>query len=106
MRASHVVSRRDMLRMTGAVGGLAVTGGMREVWAQPAGKIESMAPELDRIISTNESIRELARGYGGDIGPAQGPGRWAAGRYLLFNDIPAARRMQYTPGQGPRVPEE
>jgi len=48
--------------------GLAVTGGIREVWAQPAGKIESMAPELDRIISTSEPIRELARGYGGDIG--------------------------------------
>lgn len=51
MPASHVFSRRDILGMAGAVGGLAVTAGIREAWAQAARKIESMAPELDRIIS-------------------------------------------------------
>ena len=106
MRASHFVSRRDMLRMAGAVGGLAVTGGLRAIRAQSAQKIESMAPELERIIGTSEPIRELASGYGGDIGPAEGPLWWAEGRYLLFNDIHTARRMKYTPGQGATVAME
>jgi gluconolactonase len=98
MRDFSFVSRRDMLRMAGAVGALAVTGS-RNVWTQSAGRIESMAPELDGIISASEPIRELASGYGGDIGPAEGPLWWAEGRYLLFNDIHTARRMKYTPGQ-------
>lgn len=92
--------------MAGTVGGLAMTAGLRGVWAQGARRIESMAPELDRIISTSEPIRELATGFGGDIGPAEGPLWWAEGRYLLFNDIHTARRMKYTPGQGVTVAME
>ncbi|OFW42416.1 MAG: hypothetical protein A3J29_23345 [Acidobacteria bacterium RIFCSPLOWO2_12_FULL_67_14b] len=65
-----------------------------------------MAPELARIIDASEPIRELAAGYGGDIGPAEGPLWWAEGRYLLFNDIQTARRMKYTPGQGASVAME
>jgi gluconolactonase len=99
------LSRRDVLRMAGVVGGLAVTG-VREVWSQSARRIESMAPELDRVIGTSEEIRELATGYGGDIGPAEGPLWWAEGSYLLFNDIHTARRMKYTPGQGASVAME
>ncbi len=98
MRDFSFVSRRDVLRMVGAVGSLAVAGS-RSVWAQSKSRIESLAPELDPIISTSEPIRELATGYGGDIGPAEGPLWWAEGRYLLFNDIHTARRMKYTPGQ-------
>ena len=97
MRDFSVLSRRDVLRMAGAVGGLVVTG-VGQIRAQSAKKIESMAPELDRIISTGEPIRELASGFGGDIGPAEGPVWWAEGHYLLFNDIQTARRMKYTPG--------
>jgi gluconolactonase len=106
MRASHFVSRRELLRIAGSVGALAVTGGSSRAWAQSAQKIESMAPELDRIIGASEPIRELASGYGGDIGPAEGPLWWAEGRYLLFNDIHTARRMKYTPGQGAAVAME
>ena len=106
MRASNGFSRRDMLELAGSVGFLAVTGGIRDLWAQSAKKIESMAPELDRIIGTSEPIRELASGFGGDIGPAEGPLWWAEGRYLLFNDIQTARRMKYTPGQGATVAME
>ena len=102
MRA-RFFSRRDMLAMAGGFGGLAVTGGIRELWAQPAKKIESLGPELERIIGASEPIRELASGYGGDIGPAEGPLWWAEGHYLLFNDIQTARRMKYTPGQGASV---
>ncbi len=106
MRTSSFLSRRDVLRLAGAASGLAVTGGVCEVWAQSARKIESMAPELDRIIATSSPIRELASGYGGDVGPAEGPLWWAEGRYLLFNDIQTARRMKYTPGQGASVAME
>ena len=106
MRASSFFTRRDMLAMAGAFGGLAVTGGIREIWAQHAKKIESMTPELDRIIGPSEPIRELASGYGGDIGPAEGPLWWAEGRYLLFNDIHTARRLKYTPGQSATVAME
>ena len=56
MRDFRVLSRRDVLRMAGAVGGLVVTG-VGQIRAQSAKKIESMAPELDRIISTGEPIR-------------------------------------------------
>jgi len=105
MRDFSVLSRRDVLRMAGAVGGLAVTGAP-ELWAQSARKIESLAPELDRVISSSEPIRELATGYGGTIGPAEGPVWWAEGHYLLFNDINTARRMKYTPGSSPTVAME
>jgi len=105
MRDFSVLSRRDVLRMAGAVGGLAVTG-VPELWAQSARRIESLTPELDRVVSTSEPIRELATGYGGTIGPAEGPVWWAEGHYLLFNDINTARRMKYTPGSSPTVAME
>ena len=35
--------------------------------------IEQSAPELSNIISTGEPILELADGFGGDQGPAEGP---------------------------------
>ena len=105
MRDFSVLSRRDVLRMAGAVGGLAVTG-VPELWAQSARRIESLAPELDRVVSTSEPIRELATGYGGTIGPAEGPVWWAEGHYLLFNDINTARRMKYMPGSSPTVAME
>ena len=100
MRASNGLLRRELLKLAGAAGGFAMTGGPASVFAQAARKIESMAPELANIIATSEPIRELAMGYGGDIGPAEGPLWMSEGRYLLFNDIQTARRMKYTPGQG------
>jgi gluconolactonase len=105
MRDVTLLSRRDLLRLAGAAGAFAVTG-VRELGAQGAQKIESLAPELDRIISTSEPIRQLATGYGGDIGPAEGPLWMAEGRHLLFNDIHTARRIKYTPGQGVTVAME
>jgi len=105
MRDFSVLSRREVLRMAGAVGGLAVTS-IPELWAQSARRIESLAPEFDRVIGTSEPIRELATGYGGTIGPCEGPVWWAEGHYLLFNDINTARRMKYTPGASPTVAME
>ena len=62
MRASEI-SRRHMLAMASAAGGLALTGGARGVWAaQAAQRIEQMDPALGNIIATNEPIRQLATG--------------------------------------------
>ena len=83
MRASNGLSRRDMMRLMGAAG-LAMTGGATSAFAQAAGRIESTAPELANIINTSEPIRQLATGFGGDIGPAEGPLWISDGRYLLF----------------------
>jgi len=96
-----------MLAMAGIAGGLAVTGGIRATWAAQAGqRIDQMDPALNNIIATSEPIRQLATGYGGDIGPAEGPVWMKEGRYLLFDDIQTARRMKYTPGQGVTVAME
>lgn len=62
--------------------------------------IEQFAPELDAIISATEPILEIADGFGGERGPAEGPLWWKEGGYLLFSDIHNSRRMKYTPGAG------
>src|SRR6185503_11908770 len=90
----------------GAAGGLALVGDLRGAWAQGAARIEQLAPELSKIIDTAERIQMLGDGYGGDIGPAEGPLWIAEGGYLLFNDINAARRMKYTPGKGVSIAME
>ncbi len=38
--------------------------------------IEQHAPELERIVSVDQEILELAAGFGGDAGPAEGPLWW------------------------------
>ena len=89
--------------LAGAAGGLALTLGPRAGWAQAARKIDQLDPALDKIIDKAEPIKELATGYGGDMGPAEGPLWWKEGGYLLFNDIHTSRRMKYTPGKGVTV---
>jgi len=98
------LSRRHLLQTAGAAGGLALTG---RAFAQPAARrIEPLSPDLDKIIATSEPIQELASGFGGDLGPAEGPVWWKEGGYLLFSDIHNNRRMKYTPGQGVSVFKE
>jgi gluconolactonase len=103
MGIDHGISRRRMLAMSG---GLAVASRIGGAAAQGAKRIERLAPELDQIISTSEPILELAGGFGGDNGPAEGPVWWREGGYLLFSDIHNNRRMKYTPGQGVTVFKE
>jgi gluconolactonase len=99
------ISRRRALQMAGAVAGLAASG--RNAWAQAQPRIEprieQLAPELDKVIAANEPIKELASGFGGPLGPAEGPLWWKEGGYLLFTDIHNNRRMKYTPGKGVTV---
>src|SRR5712672_3384288 len=99
MHAPNAMSRRHILEMAGAAGGLALTG-VRAGWAQAAKGIEKLDPGLDRIIATTEPIKELGAGFGGDLGPAEGPVWWKESRYLLFSDIHNNRRMKYEPGKG------
>src|SRR5215475_7348146 len=106
MRTQNSLSRRDVLGMAVAVGSLALAGGVRSVKAQAAKRIEQLAPELDKIIAPSEPIQELAEGFGGPQGPAEGPVWWQEGGYLLFSDIHNNRRMKYVPGQGVSVDQE
>jgi gluconolactonase len=66
---------------------------------QSSPRIEKLAPELDKIISTSEPIQHLADGFGGTQGPAEGPLWWKEGGYLLFSDIHNNKRMKYEPGK-------
>lgn len=65
-----------------------------------AKRIEQLGPELERIVSVSEPIDDLADGFGGQHGPAEGPLWWHEGGYLLFSDIHNNRRMKYVPGAG------
>ena len=65
--------------------------------------IDKVAPELDRIVSTDQAIEVLADGFGGDQGPAEGPIWWKEEGYLLFSDIHNDRRMKWSPGDGVSV---
>src|SRR5438045_1459847 len=104
MRLQNRISRRHMLAMSAAAGGAAIVGDARGALAQSTAKrIELLDPSLDKIISTSQPIQELGAGYGGDMGPAEGPLWWKEGGYLLFNDIHTSRRLKYTPGSGVTV---
>src|SRR5262249_51079806 len=106
MGAQNDRSRRDVLGLAVAVGSLALSSGVRSVKAQATKRIEQLAPELNKLIATSEPIQELAEGFGGPQGPAEGPVWWQEGGYLLFSDIHNNRRMKYVPGQGVSVDHE
>jgi gluconolactonase len=105
VRPTQGISRRHMLATSAAAAG-GVALGVPGAFAQGAPHIEQLAPELDKIISTTEPIKELANGLGGPLGPVEGPVWWKEGGYLLFSDINASKRMKYTPGQGVTVFKE
>jgi hypothetical protein len=58
MVAQFRVSRRYVLSVTAAVGGLAMSGGIAR--GQNTPRIEKLAPELDKIISTSDPVQHLA----------------------------------------------
>ena len=62
--------------------------------------IEQVSPDLERIVSTNQQIFELAAGFGNDNGPAEGPLWWHEDEYLLFSDIGNNRRMKWAAEEG------
>src|SRR5438093_2420523 len=99
--AGSGISRRHMLAMAVAIGGLAMS--VSRASSQSSKRIEQLAPELEKLLSPSEPIHDLADGFGGPLGPAGGPLWWKEGRYLLFSDIPNDKRMKYVPGQGVTV---
>jgi gluconolactonase len=62
--------------------------------------IEQHHAALERIVSGDQDIEVLGRGFGGAMGPAEGPVWWQEGGYLLFSDIGNNRRMKWAPGAG------
>jgi len=106
MWAQQNISRRQVLHRALAAGSLAIVGHGHRVGAQTGTRIEQLAPELEQIISPSEPIQMLAEGFGGTLGPAEGPLWWKEGGYLLFSDIHNNKRMKYTPGQGVTVFQE
>ena len=105
MGMQHRVSRRHLLAMSAAAGGLAIVPGYGDAIAQAAKQIERLDPALDQIISTAEPIVDIATNLGGTAN-VEGPLWWKEGGYLLFSDINASKRMKYTPGQGVTVFQE
>jgi gluconolactonase len=68
--------------------------------------IEQHSSGLERLVDVHQEIEELARGFGGAAGPAEGPVWWQEGGYLLFSDIGNNRRMKWTPGVGVALVQE
>jgi gluconolactonase len=68
--------------------------------------IEQHAAGLERLVDPQQIIEELATGFGGPAGPAEGPLWWHEGGYLLFSDIGNNRRMKWTPDGGVSVVQE
>ena len=62
--------------------------------------IEQISPDLESVVATDQVIEELARGFGGDAGPAEGPLWWKEHGYLLFLDIGNHRRMKWSEDDG------
>src|SRR5437868_880989 len=91
------ITRRRTLGFALAIGGVAMSG---RASSEPSPRIEQLAPELERIVSSSEPIQHLADGFGGALGPAEGPLWWKEGGYLLFSDIHNNKRMKYEPGKG------
>ena len=78
----------QLCEMTVATGGLAMSGATH---TQASKRIEQLDAALGKIISLTEPIHELADGFGGSHGPAEGPLWWKEGGYLLFSDIQIGR---------------
>src|SRR5262249_27100307 len=91
-------SRRYILAMTAAAGGLAVDRSFSAAAAQAAKRIERLDAALDQIISPSEPIVDLATNLGGTAN-VEGPLWWKEGGYLLFRGTDL-RRWKYAPGQG------
>src|SRR6516164_3053506 len=106
MGVPNDISRRHMLAMSAAGGLAAVTWSGARAQTPAAKRIEQYDPAVEKIISTSEPIKEIATGFGGPLGPAEGPVWVKEGGYLLFSDINASKRMKYTPGQGVTVFQE
>jgi sugar lactone lactonase YvrE len=105
MRYRQGFSRRHMLAVTAAAGGIAAGGfggqfgvvSGAAAQAQAAKRIDQFDPALDNIISTSEPIIDLTTNLGG-VSNVEGPLWWKEGGFLLFRGTDY-RRWKYAPGQ-------
>src|SRR5688572_16982948 len=99
----NCIPRRQILDMAVEAGALILTSGRGAAAAQSqaAPKIELYAAELEAILSLSQPIQQLVSGPGGAGSPfGEGPVWVTEGRYLLFNNLEALKRLKYSPGDG------
>jgi gluconolactonase len=99
MHTHHRLSRRHLLGLTGAVGGLVLARGVRYVWVQATGgsgpvTLDVRHPDLHTLIAPETPLTRIA----GSLGFTEGP-VWR-GTALLFSDIPNQRIVRWR-----RLPE-
>jgi hypothetical protein len=87
MYAHPGLTRRHLLGLTVAVGGLAMARGLRHVWAQATGgsgpvTLDVRHPDLHTFNAPETPLTRIAGGLGFTEGPV-----WR-GTALLFSDIP------------------
>jgi gluconolactonase len=97
------ISRRHMLALSAAAGGLAFGGGTSRAFAQTSTRIEQLAPELDKIIGTRRADQGAGHRLWRDARAGRGAAVVEGGGFLLFTDIHNSRRMKHVPGQAPTV---
>jgi len=64
--------------------------------------IQQVSPELESIVSLNQEIEELGRGYL----VAEGPLWWKEEGYLLFSEVRGNRRRKWSPEEGVTLLQE
>jgi len=64
--------------------------------------IEVVSPKLERIVSRDQEIEELGRGFS----VAEGPLWWREEGYLLFNEVRGNRRRKWSPTDGVTLLQE
>ena len=72
MHAYHSISRRQMLKLAVAGGGLAMACGVRHVWAQATGasgkvSLDVRHPDLHTLIAPETPLTRIAGGLGGSF---------------------------------------
>ena len=94
MRAHHGISRRQVLGLTVAIGGLAMARDVRPLWAQATGgsgkvSLDVRHSDLHTLITPETLLTRIAGGLGFTEGPV-----WRGGA-LLFTDIPNKRIVRW-----------
>lgn len=68
--------------------------------------VEQISTDLERIVSSDAEVEQLASGLASDSWPAEGPLWWKEAGHLLFSDIGQDRRMKWSPTEGVSVIQE
>ena len=68
--------------------------------------VEQISTDLERIVSSDAEVEQLASGLATDTWPAEGPLWWKNEGYLMFSDIGQDRRMRWSPDEGVSVIQE